>query len=177
MKRILKVLFSIFEVILILYVIAITTCLLCRNHYGSTQFGDYSLIIVNEDNEEDLSNFQKGDLVIIEDADYDDVSVGDVLYYYDSVDEEYVIKTGTVSDKTGDKKQGLYYFQGVEQSISEKRVIGTYDGMSYHTVGAVLGFLQSRIGFLLCVILPIMVLFIYQIYSLIIMVKEDKESE
>ena len=42
-KRILGVLWDILEVIIIIYVIFVTACILFRNDYGYTQFGEYTL--------------------------------------------------------------------------------------------------------------------------------------
>ena len=60
-------------------------------------------------------------------------------------------------------------------TIATTRVIGKYSAI-YHNIGGVLDVLQSRIGFLLLVILPILLIFMYQIYALIIVIKYGEEE-
>lgn len=178
MKKFFKVILGVLEVLLICYVIAITTCLLCQNKYGLTELFGKTLVIVNKENEKELANFQKGDLVLLDQVDAKSVKEGDTLYYYATEKKEYVLRSGVVASRAGEENAELFTLDGEKkETISAERVLGTYSGTSYRTIGGILEVLESRVGFLLLVILPIMILFIYQIYSLILMVKNDKEEE
>lgn len=174
-----RVLFRILETLVIIYAVIMTTFLLCKNKYGITQIGDYSLVAVTEENQKVLSEFQKGDLVVINDKDVNHFKIGDSIYYYDTIDEKYVLQKGEIKEVFGDNNAFLYSVleNGVTSTVSFGRVIGIYEGMHYAMLGGIISFLQSQVGFLLFVILPIMLLFIYQIYSLILLVKEEKELD
>ena len=94
-----------------------------------------------------------------------DIYVGDEVYYYDTLNDTYIVKYGIVKTKTGDNRSALYTFEENEKvTISSDRILGVYK-TSHANLGKVLGFLQSTVGFLIFVILPILVLFIYQIYK------------
>ncbi|MDD3453845.1 MAG: hypothetical protein PHN42_06205 [Bacilli bacterium] len=176
MKKLGKVLLAIIEVLIIVYVIAITSCLLYRNKYGYTVFGDKTLIKINDNNSAELASFKKGELVIIDQVDYDEVEIGDTLYYYDTVNQSYIIKTGIVKEKSGDDSSAIYIMDD-SKSIAEERIVGSYEKQKYENLGAVLDVLESRIGFLLIVILPVFVLFIYQVYKMVVLLKfSDNEQ-
>jgi len=48
LKGFLKGLWGFLQVVIIIYVICITACLLCKNKYGFTQIGDMTYITINE---------------------------------------------------------------------------------------------------------------------------------
>lgn len=181
MKRFLKWLIGLLEIIIIIYVICITTCLLAKNKYGFTQIGNMTLITINEHLQEFLPETKEKDLLIVKGDKKDVINVGDKIYYYSTHNEEYIIKSGYVKNKITDNDRSLYVMADEDGStISSTRTIGKYSN-TYGTIGGILDILESRLGFLLLVLLPILVIFIYQIYALIIVVKytdfEDDEKK
>ena len=175
-KKVVKILISIIEVLIIVYVIAITVSLLNKNKYGYTVFGDKTLVTINENNSAELSLFKEGDLVIIDEAKYDNVEVGETLYYYDVVNQTYILKTGVVKEKNGDRTSAVYVMDGTK-TVSSDKIVGEYNDVKYSNFGKVLDILESRFGFLLLVILPIFVLFIYQVYKMILLLKDGSDIE
>lgn len=176
-KKVLKILFGILELAVIIFVVFMTTCLLCRNKYNNTQFGDYTLLVVTEKNKAALSDFNLGDLVIMKQVKVDDVNIGDKLYYYVAKNKKYFLRQGNVIQKEGDIEGAAYKFdEEVPTLVADEKIVGKYSGTSYNNVGKIFAFLCSQVGFLIFVILPIMVIFIYHIYSLIIMISENKKQ-
>jgi hypothetical protein len=175
MKNVLKTLLGILEIVVIIFAIFMVSTIFLRNKFGYTQFGKNTWIIIDDMNITELTHFEPGELVIVKEALFKDIKVGDELYYYDTVNDEYIIRTGVVKSKTGDNRSALYVFEEVPQnSISSDRIVGKYH-TSHSSLGTVIGFLQSTAGFLIFVILPILVLFIYQVYNLVMIIKYDKE--
>ena len=176
-KKFFKFLVCTFECLIIFYVVVMTTFLLCKTEYGIIQIGDYSLISVNKENQNAFSDFSKGNLVVISNKNANNFKVGDSIYYYDTIDKKYVLQKAEIVEIFGDSNNYLYSVldNNVASSVSFERVIGRYEGIHYAGVGNILTFLQSQVGFLIFVILPIMLLFIYQIYSLILLLKDEKE--
>lgn len=168
-----KVLLSIVEIIVIVFVVFITTCLLCRNKYGYTVFGKNTLMTIDDHNSAEVKDFNKGDLVIIKAVEYDQVKTGDVLYYYDVLNNTYILKKGEVKEKQGNSTSSIYMMKD-GSSISQDRMIGKYENHKYRNMGTILHILSSRFGFLLIVILPIFMLFIYQVYKMIMLLKNNE---
>ena len=180
LKRILKWLWEFVEVLIIIYVIFITSCILCRNKFGYTQFSDMTFITVNDSNTKFIQGSKPGDLLIVR-GQQTGLDKGDLIYYYITVDEKYVVRTGVIGSKTEDDYSALYVLNDEEKtSVASNRVIGKY--VSTHPgKGRVLEVLESRFGFLFLVLLPILVVFIYQVYQLVIVARyevvEDDEEE
>lgn len=181
MKKVLKWVWGIIEVLIIIYAIAVTSLILCRNRFGYTQFDKTTLITVNEENLSNLGSVQKKDLLLVENTGANGIKEGDNIYYYATINNEYVIKMGTVASVTSDDTNAVYNLNDEDKtSISSTRVMGKYKA-SYASIGATLEFLQGRVGFLIFVLLPILLIFIYQIYDLVMSFKyaatDDDEKE
>ena len=68
MKKFLRLIWFMFEFIIIFYVIILTTFLLCKNKYGYTQFGDYTLASMNLLGEKNNPKAKNGDLLVIKNS-------------------------------------------------------------------------------------------------------------
>lgn len=176
MKKFLKGCWGVLQVIIIIYVICITACLLCKNKYGFTQLGDMTLITINEDLQQYLPETKEKDLLLVKET-KNDMNVGDKIYYYSTANNEYIIKTAHIKEMiTSEENMALYKLDDVDEStIATTRVIGKYSTI-YNNIGGILDILESRLGFLLLVILPILLIFMYQIYALIIVIKYGEEE-
>ena len=176
MKKIFRWIWSLLEVIIIIYVILITSFILCKNKYGYTQFGDYTLSNVTLLDERNIQNTKKGDLLIIKNS--NDIKVGDLMYYYAAYNDTYIIKSDVVRNVEEDDYSALYTVGNEEDpdTIAGARVLGKYAN-TYHSIGGVISVIESRLGFLFLVLLPIMVVFIYQVYEFVIILRYEKTEE
>lgn len=175
MKKVLGFIGAIVEIVIIIFAVIMVSILFMKNQFGYTKIGDITMIIIDEKNTAELSHFSEGDLVLVKDIRYDEVKEGDELYYYDALNKEYVVRTGKVKTKSGDNRSSLYTFEGMEKiSIPKDRILGTLDSVK-PSLGAIVAFLTSTVGFLIFVILPVLVLFIYQVYHLVMILKYDKD--
>src|SRR5699024_7657484 len=159
MKTFLKGLWGLVQIIIIIYVICMTAFLLCKNKYGFTQIGDMTYITINEHLQSYLPETKENDLLMVK-QNNKDINVGDKIYYYEVENNEYVIKTAHVKENViSEDDMALYQLDDeAKTTIATTRVIGKYSAI-YHNIGGVLDVLQSRIGFLLLVILPILLIF------------------
>lgn len=170
-----KVIWYLFEIILILYVIAATSLLLCTNEFGFTQFDKTTVVLVDDNTIDQLSNYKENDLLLMKSKKFDELNIGDKIYYYDTLNQKYIVREGTIMSKEGNNESALYYLQETGNAISDQRLIGVYD-KTYAGFGTAYSIIKSPVGFLLLVILPIFLLFIYQIYRIIILIKEPEED-
>lgn len=174
MKKVGKIILKFVEFLIILYVVIISTVLLCRNKYGYTQFGDKTIVTMGQKDTKYLEEFDKKDLIVLKSVEFDETKVGEEVYYYAIENEKYVIKKGKISDKSGEASDAIYTIEQSEtKEISNDKVLGKLDKV-YSNLGQILFFLSSRIGFLIFVLLPILVLFIYEIYDFIMEIKYEK---
>lgn len=176
MKKFLRWVWSFLEVVIIVYVIALTLFVLCKNKYGYTQFGDYSFVTVGLMEERTIQNVSKGDLLLVKNS--NDIHNGDLIYYYSVINDEYIVKSGVVTDIIEDNYNSLYTIGTGSQAVSvaSSRLLGKYS-TTYGNVGSIINVLESRIGFLFLVLLPIMVVFIYQLYEFVVILKYNEVED
>jgi hypothetical protein len=156
----------------IFVVVVVTACLLGYNEFHVTEFGDYSLIIIDEKSLE--PDFSKGDLVIVKRNEMDDIKIGDGVFFYDTYEEQVDINLGSVTGKVKVNDDEYTFTMSGDYEFSSQYIIGKVDSSKiYHGLGSVLSFLESRWVFLLVVILPILLIFIYEIYAFILEVKNS----
>ncbi len=176
MRKFLHWVWSFLEVFIIVYVILITSFILCRNKYGYTQFGNYTFQNIDLIDERNIQNTKKGDLLIVKNS--NDIHVGDLIYYYAAYNETYIIRSDYVTKIDSDDYSSLYTVHRGDDdiTISSTRLLGKYAN-TYGTLGSVLQVLESRIGFLFLVLLPIMIVFIYQVYEFIVIIRYEKVED
>ena len=177
MKSGLRLFFDILEVVIVLYVVFITSCILFKNRYGFTQFGDYTFIPVVNDNEKYIKDVKKGDLLIAKKV--DKVSLSESIYFYTSENRNYIVREGKVTRVPMGDGDTLYDItvemldKSVDTTVSGSKIVGKKSTL-LPLLGSVLTFLESRTGFLLCVLLPIVLVFLYQIYEFISVVRYER---
>lgn len=173
MRKVLNWVWSFVEVIIIIYVVLVTMFVLCKNKYGYTQFGDYSFANIDLIAEKNVKDTKKGDLLVVKNS--NDIHKGDLIYYYAVLNDNYIVRSAVVTDVKEDDYSALYIvsLSNTTINVASSRVLGKYSTV-YNNLGSILSVLESRVGFLLLVLLPIMVVFIYQVYEFIIMLKYDE---
>lgn len=153
-----------------------TVSLLSFNKYRVTEFGNYSLFTVDSDVLE--PTFKEGDLVITKRVSPKNVTPGEDIFYYDENSTEAIINVGTVQSKeTVTSTETTYHMQN-GKALSSEFVFGKINGSKIMPfIGIVLAIFQSRWGFMFAVIFPTVLLFVYEIYSIIWEIKHDSEEE
>ena len=142
MKSFFRWVWSILEFVIIVYVIALTAFILCKNKYGYTQFGDYTFNDINLLDERNIQNTKKGDLLVVKNS--NDISKGDVIYYYTVYNENWIVKSNVVLDVTDDDFSALYTVKDNDETITiqNSRVLGKY-ATTFANFGSVLAVLES----------------------------------
>ena len=108
-----------------------------------------------------------GDLLIV-DINSLNINKGDYVYYYDVNDGKNIVNGGIVNIVNDSNKNDIAYTIDNNRTISSDDVIGTKKGSSsYEVIGGILSFLESKWGYLLVVVFPIMIAFIYEVYMII----------
>lgn len=176
LNKIKEILINLFLVVFFLFALCMTILLLNYNDYGLTQFGDKILLIIKDDFSSD--KYKKGDLVIVQEKRLGEniknpIKVGDEAFAYRINNNETFIELGTVG-AVYPKENDIAFENG--STFDMKFVIGTPYKV-YENVGSFLGVVNSKWGFLFIVLVPCFLIFIYEIYELVIEIKFGKEDE
>lgn len=180
LKKLFQFMWDLVEVLIIIYVIFVTTCILSKNRYGYTNLFGYTLVSVHQDDEAYIKDSKAGNLLVVKND--GNVSKNQYVYYYyadvaDPNNEKYVVRGAFVTDTIKSDGGELYSLKDKEDpKISKARVLGNYSNQ-YAVIGGVLEFLETRLGFLFCVLLPIMIVFVYQIYEFVVILNYDKADK
>lgn len=169
MKKKLSIIWSIIQVIIIIFVVLVTVFVLCKNKYGYTEIANYNFSYISNEDTKYLKNTKKSDLLLVKKD--NSIKQGDNIYYYDIYKNKYTIRQANII-----KIDETSYYISESSSIEKDKIIGK----EYKTVpklGGILSFLETKLGFILCIIFPLIIIFIYQIYKFISTIKEEKQQD
>lgn len=158
-------------VIFFAFVIAMTIILLNINKFGVSVIDNRSLVMIREDIASD--KYVKGDLVLVKAKKIEDIKIGDEIFVY-KVDKarKVTIDVGIV---------GGVHLEDVAISFKNgatfdmEYVIGVADEV-HHNIGTYLSIVQSTWGFLFIILVPSFLIFIYQLYALVVEIKYGKDE-
>lgn len=171
LKLIKRVFVGIVAVIFFAFALLMTVLLLNYNDYGVTQFGDTTLIIIKD--EIATNKYKKGDLIFVESQKIDKIKPGDDIFAYVIDDKGRAsIDLGKVKETYPDEK-AISYENG--STYAMEFVIGK-GTKTYSNVGQYLSIIESKWGFLFIVLVPCFLIFIYELYNLIIEIKYGDEE-
>lgn len=168
MKRIIgAILFVIYSII----AITVTVLLLSFNDYNISEIGDYTVYIVKDDSLE--PEYKQGSILLIETTSDKHVNVGDELFLYKVLSSnEYEVVTRTLTQKTQQGNHIVYSVSGGENYdssyfIGKASEVTVIEG----PWGTILSILESKWGYLFCIVIVSLLLFLQEVFELIIEIK------
>ena len=157
-------------IILVAALYAFTT-MATRDNQNVSDIMGYTPLVVKSDSMS--PTFASGDLIFIRKCNPADLKEGDIICFHTIIENQYALNThriqsiemvGDVRSYTtiGDNNNGITD----THIISDGDIVGKYVG-HLQNAGKVMDFLSSSIGFLIVIVLPMLLFFIYQVYNLI----------
>lgn len=157
-------------IILVAALYAFTT-MATRDNQNVSNIMGYTPLVVKSDSMS--PTFSAGDLIFIKKCDTSTLKEGDIICFHTIINNEYALNTHRIQkiDTVGDARS--YTTLGDNNNgitdthiISDGDILGKYVG-HLKNAGKVMDFLSSSIGFLVVIVLPMLLFFIYQVYNLI----------
>ena len=172
LQKIKSFILGVLGVVFFIFALSMTVLLLNYNKYGLTQFGSTTFVMIKDDITSEI--LKKGDLVLVKSKKIMDMEVGDEIFVY------RILQNNRVLVEVG--KVGQIYLE--EDAVafengdifSTEFIIGTADKI-YNKIGTYLSIIESKWGFLFIVLVPCLLIFIYEIYALIVEIKYGAEEE
>lgn len=167
MKRAIgAVLFVIYSII----AIVVTVLLLSYNEYNCSEIGGYTVYIVGDDALE--PEYKEGSILLIKETNDKHVQVGDEIFLYKVISsQEYEFVSRTLEGKS---QQGRHitYEVSEEETYDNTYFIGkAEDTIVIEGWGKLLAFLESKWGFLFCIVIVSLLLFLQEVFDLIIEIR------
>lgn len=138
---------------------------------------------------EEWKSFYAGDLIIGEVLDGDakqQLAKDDVITFYADLDGDGAKELNThrilivLKDEegriTGFRTRGDHEENMDPYTVKITDVEAKWNGKRFGGLGAALGFLQSSTGFLVCIVIPLALFFLYELYVMIMTIKKIKNK-
>lgn len=170
MKRAIgTILFVIYAIIAIL----VTVLLLSFNEYNCSQIGGYTVYIVDDDSLE--PKYKEGSILLVKETNDKHVQVGDEIFLYKVINsQEYEFVNKTLKEKAQQGRHIVYEVEDGENYDSTYFVGKAEDTIVIKGWGRLLEFLESKWGYLFCIVVVSLLLFLQEVFDLIIEIKYGK---
>ena len=171
-----KALGTILFVIYAIIAITVTVLLLSYNDYNNSQLGGYTVYIVKDDSLE--PKFKQGSILLIKSTSDKNVQIGDELFMYKVINsQEYEVIDTTLKAKTQQGRHITYIFDEDESYANEYFIGKVSDTVVIQGWGYVLNLLESKWGFLILIVFPSLLAFLYELWEFIANIKAAKEDD
>ena len=124
-----------------------------------------------------------GDVVIGKEVDFNTLKEGDIITYWTTVDEQKILNTHRITKVISNGKGSVPSFKtkGDNNQIEDEYTVAAADIVAKYNskisgFGKAVDFLETQKGFFICIVLPLILFFLYQLYNfikVIVTVKQD----
>lgn len=128
--------------------------------------------------------FKEGDLIFVTTTKSSDIfKENDIVTFRAIIDGKQVLNTHKIISFTTQGNTRYYTTQGDNETFADANTITAGDIVAKYTnhkftgAGKVMDFFQSQLGFLLCIVMPLAGLFIYQIITFSILLANYKKDQ
>lgn len=156
-------------IILLAALFAFTT-LATRDEMNVSSLAGFTPMMVETDSM--APTFSAGDLILIKKTDPASLKEGDIITFHTIIENQYALNTHRIDSIVEQNGMRSYITKGDNNDIPDTHVIADGDIVGKYVgkvsgLGKVMKFLSSSVGFLVVIVLPLLLFFIYQIYNLI----------
>ena len=171
LKRVGGILISVvlWAVILLAALFAFTTLATKDTNHVASLAGYTPLSVVSDSMS---PTFDAGDLIIIRKCDPATLQEGDIVTFHTIINNEFSLNTHRITEIQEDGGARSYVTKGDNNAIADVHMITDGDIVGRFVTrlpkfGKVVDFLSSSMGFLLVIVLPLLIFYVYQVYHLV----------
>ena len=125
-----------------------------------------------------------GDVVIGKEVDFNPLKEGDIITYWTTVDEQKILNTHRITKVISNGKGSVPSFKtkGDNNQIEDEYTVAAADIVAKYNskisgLGKAVDLLETQKGFFICIVLPLILFFLYKLYHFIkvlVTVKQEK---
>ncbi len=177
MKKTLKKVLNIIVDVVIIFILIISLLIVILSvsseASGVPQIFGIAPLSVQSDSMEDT--LKVNDLIFSEVTNSlsEEYKVGDIVSFYQSIDGEDRINTHRIVEVIKDENTNIVYYktQGDNKKTNpvpdevlqtSATIVAKYTGKKIGGIGVIFGFIRTQLGFFLCVLLPMILFFVYE---------------
>ncbi len=184
MKKALRVVMNVLAwvVLILAFLITIMVFSSGRNNGIANLFGFIPMTVESDSMK---PTFTKGDLIICKQVDdINSLSENDVITFWTIIDGKRVKNTHRiVSIEESENGAKSYITRGDNNSIDDSvpvyasDVIGKWTNVKLPVFGKALDFIRTKTGFFVCIVIPMAIFFLFELYKFIVTLIEVKRPE
>ena len=166
-----KIIGAILFVLYSIIAITVTVLLLSYNDYNCSEIGGYTIYTLNNDSLE--PEYEQGSILIMETTSDKHVNIGDEIFLYKVINsQEYELVNKTLTGKVQQGRHIVYQVEGGETYASDYFIAKAEDTKVIGSPwGTLLSILESKWGYLFCIVVVSLLLFLQEVFNLIIEIK------
>lgn len=183
MKKVLKITLSVLAWILLIFALLITIMVFTsdKNNGVSSLFGRMPLTVESGSME---PTFKEGDLIISKEIDdINELKVDDVISFWTNeiVEGQNVINTHRIVEIKDDNGTKAFVTKGDNNEkedtyiVYPSKIIGKWTGTRLGGIGKVMKFLKTKTGFLVCILIPMALFFLFELFKLIMVIVQMRQ--
>lgn len=170
LKRIFNIMIDVIVVLILIVSVLVVTLSLTTESSGVPNIFGIAPLSVQTESMEDTIN--PGDLIFCSLTEIDDeFQKDDIVTFPIEINGEQVLNTHRIVDVVEDENIVYYKTQGDNKETNPEpdkdlqtssTIVAKYTGMKIPGLGNVLSFIRTQLGFFLCILLPMILFFIYE---------------
>lgn len=165
-----KLLGTILFVVYAIIAVTVTVLLLSYNDYNISEIGGYTVYIVNDDSLE--PKYKQGSILLIKETNDRNVQVGDEIFMYKVLNsQEFEVISTTLQSKTQQGNHIVYIVNDDENYANDYFIGKADDTIVIEGWGYILGLLESRWGYLFCIVVVSLLLFLQEVFELVMEIR------
>ena len=180
MKKVLNISVNVLSWIVLIFALLITIIVFSsgKNNGVANLFG-YIPMTVESDSMK--PTFSQGDLIICREI--DDVNAlkeNDVITFWTVINGQRVKNTHRIVEVNGD---GTYVTRGDNNAVDDtdpayaSDLIGKWTNIKIPILGKIMNFVRTKTGFFICIVVPMAIFFLVELYKFIVTLIEAKRPE
>jgi len=181
MKKVGNILLDILIVLVVLIALAMSVMVISSKASGVPNVLGYSPMTVQTDSM--VPTFNVGDLLIDKKVNTDTLKVGDVITYKEVVNNVQILNTHRIVKIFTDAGLVSYVTKGDHEKdqdimpVRQSDVVGKWTGHHIPLLGKIMDFIKSQMGIMVCFVIPLALLFIWQLYKFIMLLADNKKQK
>lgn len=180
MKKAFKIIFSTLSWIILIFALVVTILVFTadRNNGVSTLLGFMPFTVESDSMK---PTFEKNDLIICREIDdINSLQKNDVITFWTIIDGKKVKNTHRIVEINESDSSKNFITRGDNNgsnddiSVFPADIIGKWTNVKISGFGKVMSFLRTKTGFFICILIPMALFFLFELYKMIITIVEIK---
>jgi signal peptidase len=183
MKKALKIAGSVLAWILLIFALLITIMVFTsdKNNGVPSLFGRMPMTVESASME---PTFKEGDLIISKEIDnINDLKVDDVISFWTNeiVEGQNVVNTHRIVEVKDDNGTKAFVTKGDNNENNDtyivypSKIVGKWTGTRIPGIGKFMKFLKTKTGFLVCILIPMAIFFLFELFKLIMVIVQMRQ--